>query len=69
MNTSKKNQNHERSNPSKSKQPIPFNRRGLNEDEQKRITNADDEEDNSTAYISTNRQDKKVSTREPENQE
>lgn len=53
-----------------SKQPIPFHRRGVNEDEQKEITNKDKggEIENSADYISTARQDQKIS-REPQHHE
>jgi|GEM_PF-2875757 hypothetical protein len=63
MNTDKRNQNQKQeSHKSKSEQPIPFTRRGLNEDEQKKVTNTDGnkETENSSDYTSTARQDEKA---------
>jgi len=63
MNTDKRNQEQKQENhkESKSEQPIPFTRRGLNQDEQKKITNTDGKEiENSSDYTSTARQDEKA---------
>ncbi len=64
MNTDKRNQEQKQENhkESKSEQPIPFTRRGLNQDEQKKITNTDGnkEIENSSDYTSTARQDEKA---------